>query len=132
MDGWIRHSLGVVSLVSVYATTEVNYLAVKDTFDATLESVVDWCPRRDTLLILWNFNALTGTERDGYAICVGPHGSVTVNKNSTNFLDFAISHGLTVSGSWFQCPQAHRWTCNSNAGGVARRLTMCSLMVAGG
>ena len=41
----IRHSLGVVSLVSVYAPTEASDLTVKDTFYATLESVVDQCPR---------------------------------------------------------------------------------------
>ena len=37
----IRHSLGVISLVSVYAPTEANDLTVKDAFYATLESVVN-------------------------------------------------------------------------------------------
>ena len=90
----IRHSLGDISLVSVYALTEASDLTVKDAFYAMLESVVDQCPRRDTLLILGDCNALTGTDRDGYETCVGPHGSGTVNKNSTKFLDFARSHGL--------------------------------------
>ena len=36
----ISHSLDVVSLVSVYAPTEVNYLTVKDTFYAVLASLV--------------------------------------------------------------------------------------------
>ena len=53
-------------------------------------------------------------------MCVGQHGSGTVNLNSTRFLDFARSHGLRVAGSWFQRPQAHRWTWYSNAGGVAK------------
>ena len=47
----IRHSLGVVSLVSVYAPTEANNITVKEAFFATLESVVDQCPKRDTLLV---------------------------------------------------------------------------------
>ncbi len=59
----IRHSLGVISLVSVYAPTEVSDLTVKDAFDAMLESVVDQCPRRVTLVVLANFNASTGTDR---------------------------------------------------------------------
>jgi len=62
----ICHSLGVISLVSVYALTEASDLTVKDAFCATLESVVDQCPRRDTLLVLGDFNASTGTDRDGY------------------------------------------------------------------
>ena len=92
----IRHSLGVVSLVSLYAPTEASDLIVKD---AMLESVVDQCPRRDNLLILGDFNASTGTDRNGYETCVGPHGSGTVNQNSTKFLDFARSRGLQVAGS---------------------------------
>ena len=34
----IRHSLGVISLVSAYAPTEASDLTVKDAFDAALES----------------------------------------------------------------------------------------------
>ena len=41
----ICHSLGVISLVSVYAQTEVSDLTMKDAFYAALESVVDQCPR---------------------------------------------------------------------------------------
>ena len=36
----IRHSLGVIYLVSVYAPTEACDLTLKDAFYATLESVV--------------------------------------------------------------------------------------------
>ena len=79
----IHHSLGVISLVSVYAPTEASGLTVKDAFYATPESVVDQCPRQDTLLVLGDFNASTGTDRDGYETCVGHHGSGTVNLNST-------------------------------------------------
>ena len=75
----IRHSLGVISMVSVYALTEASDLTVKEAFSATLESVDDQCPMRDTLLVLGNFSASTGTDRDGYETCVGPLGSGTVN-----------------------------------------------------
>ena len=65
----IRHSLSVISLVFEYAPTEVSDLNVKDAFSATLESVVDQRPRRDTLLVLGDFIASTGTDRDGYETC---------------------------------------------------------------
>ena len=55
-------------------------------------------------------------------MCVGPHASGTVNLNSIKFLDFARSRGSGVAGSWFQCPQAHRWTWYSNAHGVAKEI----------
>ena len=105
---------------------------MKDAFYAALESVVDQCPRRDTLLVFGDFNASIGTDRDGYEMCVGPHGSGTVNQNSTKSLDFARSRGLMVAGSWFQYPEAHHWIGISTLAVWQRRLTMCSLMVAGG
>ena len=76
-----------------------------------------------------DFNASTGTDRDGYETCVGPHGSETVNQNSPKFLDFARSHGLSVAGSWFQRPQALGIPTQAV---WQRRLTMSSLMVGGG
>ena len=39
---------------------------MKDAFYATFVSVVDQCPRRDTLLVFGDLNASTGTDRDGY------------------------------------------------------------------
>ena len=95
---------------------------MKEAFYAMLDFVVDQCPRRDTLLDLGDFNASTRNERDGYETCVGLHGSAIVNQNSTKFLDFARSPGLRVSRSWFQCPQAHRWTWYSNTGGMAKEI----------
>ena len=68
----IHHSLGVISLVSENAPTEESDLTMKDAFYATLESVVDHCPRRGTLLVLGDFNASTATDRDSYETCVGP------------------------------------------------------------
>ena len=108
------HYSGCLSLVPVYAPTEVSDLTMKDAFYATLESVVDQCIGRDTLLVLGNFNTSTGTDRDGYETCVGPHGSGTVIQNSTKVLDFVRSHGLKVAASWFQRPEAHCWTRYSN------------------
>ena len=45
----ICHSLGVISMVSRNAPNEATDVTVKDAFHATLESVVDQCPRRETL-----------------------------------------------------------------------------------
>ena len=118
----IRHSLGVISMVSGNAPTEASDHIVKDAFYAMLESVVDQCPRRDALLVLGYFIASTGTDRDGYETCVGPHVSGSVNQNSTEIIDFARSHGRRVAGSWFQHPQTHHWTWCSNAGGVAKEI----------
>ena len=118
----IRHSLGVISVVSVYAPTEMSDAVDKDSFYSQLESVLDQCPRGDTLLVLGDFNASTGTDRDGYETCIGPHGSGIRRQNGSRLLDFAKGRGLRVAGSWFQRPERHRWTWYSNTGNVAKEI----------
>ena len=54
----ISHSMGVFSLVSVYDLTEASALTMKDAFCAALESLGDQCPRRDTLLVLGDFQCI--------------------------------------------------------------------------
>ncbi|MCP3680346.1 MAG: endonuclease/exonuclease/phosphatase family protein [Gammaproteobacteria bacterium] len=103
----MKHSLGFMSLVAVYAPTEIYELEEKEMFYAKLESVLDQCPRRDTLIVLGDFNAVTGTERAGYELCVGPHGSGTRNTNSSLLLNFARSRRLRIAGSWYQRPEPH-------------------------
>ena len=118
----IRHSLGVISVVSVYAPTEMSDTVDKDSFYSQLESVLDQCPRGDTLLVLGDFNASTGADRDGYETCIGPHGSGIRRQNGSRLLDFAKGRGLRVAGSWFQRPERHRWTWYSNTGNVAKEI----------
>ena len=111
----------------MFYKTIMNCETMKNAFYANLESVVDQCPRRDALLVLGDFNASTGTDRDGYETCVGPLGSGTVNQNRTKkscgfrwlvpgFSTHRIITGLGI-------PMLVVWQ---------RRLTMWSLMVAGG
>ena len=118
----MKHTFGFISLVAVYAPTEMREIEEKEMFYAKLDSVLDRCPSRDTLIVLGDFNASTGTERDGYELCVGPHGSGTRNTNSAVLLNLARFRRLRIAGSWYQRPELHRWTWYSNAGGVAKEI----------
>uniref|UniRef100_A0A8C4N8C8 Uncharacterized protein n=1 Tax=Eptatretus burgeri TaxID=7764 RepID=A0A8C4N8C8_EPTBU len=117
----IHYSLGVIFLVSVYASNEVSNLIVKEAFYGVLESVVGRCPSRYSSNHRGISMHRTGTDRDGMR-CIGLHWSGTGNQNRTKFLDFARSRGLNGGGPWFQCRQAHRWTWYSKAGGVAKEI----------
>ena len=118
----LKHRMGFMSLLAVYAPTEMSDLEEKEIFYAKLESVIDQCPSRDTLIVLGDFNAVTGTERAGYELCVGPHGSGTRNVNSSFLLNFAKSRRLRIGGSWFQRREPRRWSWYSNTGGVAKEI----------
>ena len=118
----IKHSLGVFSLVIVYAPTEMANHDAKETFYAKLQSEVERCPRRDTLLVVGDFNATTGTDRTGYEECIGPHGSGIRGTNGAMLLDFARNWGLRIAGSWYQRSLLHRWSWYSNTGSVAKEI----------
>ena len=72
--------------------------------------LVDAVPKGDTLIVLGDFNATTGTSRDDYEACVGPHGSGARDESSLFMLDFAKSRGLRIAGSWFQRSDSRRFT----------------------
>ena len=127
----LKDSLGFMSVVAVYAPTKVCETE-EEMFYSKLNSVLDQCPCHDALIVLGDFNAVTGTETAGYEICVGPHGSGTRNDNSSFLLNFARSRRLRIAGSWYQRPALHHWTSYSNAGGLAKRSTISLLVLVGG
>ena len=104
----ITHTLGVISLVSVYAPIVVSEFSGKEGFYAQLETVVDSSPKGDALIVLGDFSATTGIDRDGYEPCVGRHGSGSRDESSSMLLDFARNRRQRITGFWFQRPDLHR------------------------
>ena len=49
----------------VYPPTRVSESSVNEEFYAQLQMVVYSCPERDALIVLGDFNATNGTDRDG-------------------------------------------------------------------
>ena len=121
----IKHSLSVISVVSVYATTGMSSPSDKDAFYAQLEFVLDGCYRGDTLLVMGDVNASTGTDRVGYETFISPQGSGIRGENGTRLLDLAKGRGLRVAGTWYQRPERHRWTWYSNTGVVVALPSSC-------
>ncbi|XP_076039420.1 uncharacterized protein LOC143024496 [Oratosquilla oratoria] len=110
----LKHTLGFISLI--YAPTE-TYNPEEEMFYAKLESIVDQCPPRGTSIALDDFNAVTGTNRAGYEVCIGPRGSGTRNINNYFLLNFKNSRRLR-----FQRREPYRWTWYNSAGGVGKEI----------
>ena len=51
--------------------------------------VMDSSLKGDNFIVLGDFNATRGTDRDGYQSCVGPHGSGSRDESSSLALDCA-------------------------------------------
>ncbi|XP_069972314.1 uncharacterized protein [Penaeus vannamei] len=120
----LKLAFSFMSLIAVYTLTNVCKLNVKEIFCTKLASVSDSCPQRDIHIVLGDFNAVSGCDRAGYEMSVGPHGSGAdaISKNTLLFPDFARSQNLRISGSWYQRSDPHHWTWSSNAGNAAKEI----------
>ena len=57
----LKHTLAFICLIDVYDPTEMSVLEEEVMFYTKLDSIVDQCPSRDTLIVLVNFSAVTVT-----------------------------------------------------------------------
>ena len=67
---------------------------MKEAFYAQLQMVMESCPKGDNLIVLRDFNATTGTDRDGYQSCVGPYDSGSTDETSSVLIEFPKSRHL--------------------------------------
>jgi len=116
------HCHGHLSVIVAYAPTEDAADTDKDAFYNDLASVIESVPNHDNLLMLGDFNAVTGPRSAGYEDVVGPFGAGNSNNNSLRLLSLCSSHGLIVSGSWFRRLNVHRWTWASDDGRTKKKI----------
>ena len=81
-----------MAVVAAYASTDV--CETEEMFHTKLDSVLDQYARRDALIMLGDFNAVTGTESAGYEICIDPYGSGTRNDNSSFLLNMSSPESI--------------------------------------
>ena len=118
----IRHTMGTLKVISVYAPTNQAECQDKDLFYQQLAFAVERCKASETPLLLGDFNARVGSERIGYENVIGPHSKGERTENGARLLDFARSHALRVAGTWFERSDNHRWTWYSNTGKFAAEI----------
>ena len=117
----ITRTLGVISLVSVYAPTGVSALSVKEMLRSAPECGC-LLSQGDTLIVLVDSNATSGTDKDGCESCFGPHGSRLKEESSSLLIVFAKIRRLRIVESWFHRPELHRLTWYSNSGAVRKEI----------
>jgi len=118
----LAHHLGSMTVIVAYAPTEDGDDAAKDEFYQRLEQAVQRAGQADLILCLGDFNAVSGTARDGYRSVVGPFGSGSPNNNTDRLLTFCLGAGLRLAGSWFQRRNIHRNTWYSNDGRTVKEI----------
>ncbi|XP_069995058.1 uncharacterized protein [Penaeus vannamei] len=97
----LNPAFGFMSLIAVYTPSNV-----------------------EIFVFLGDFNAVSGCDRAGYEMSVGPHGLVADagSENSLIFRDFAKSQKSRISGSWYQPSDPHHLMWYSDAGNAAKEI----------
>ena len=108
------HKHGHLTVVVAYAPTEDSIMNSNDKFYITVESVVTSRPPHDQIVVLGDFNAVTGVDRAGFEGVIGNFGSGCRNDNSLRLLTMCSAANLTIVGSWFQRRDiyCHSWLSN--------------------
>jgi len=123
LHGRFRHSIGYLSVIVAYAPTESASRSSKEDFYSQLEALILTCGKSDLVLVLGDFNAVSGTSRlPGGDSVLGPWGSGQPNDNSDLLLAFCRSHRLSITGSWFRRKDIHRLSWLSNDGHTKKEI----------
>ena len=99
---------GPISLISAYAPTLTSRPEAKDEFYSNLNVVIKNIPNNEQLVLLGDFNARVGADRDSWSSCLGSFGVGKVNDNGQRLLEFCSYHGLCVTNTFFQTKPQHR------------------------
>ena len=118
----LTHRHGHLSIVVAYAPTEGSSTEDKDNFYDQLYSIFCNIPPHDQLVLIGDFNAVTGTSRIGFETVIGNFGSGIPNDNTHRLLPFCATYGLSILGSWFQRRNIHRFTWISNDGHTTKEI----------
>ena len=112
-----------ISVVVVYAPTEVSSDSDKDLFYQQLSSVFDGLPRHDLKLLLGDLNAQVTSDCSCWPGVIGEHSlHSSSNDNGTRLLDFCVAHQLTIGGTLFQHKDIHKGTWRSPTGRTVNQI----------
>ncbi|XP_055685638.1 uncharacterized protein LOC129791467 [Lutzomyia longipalpis] len=101
-----------MSMISVIAPTEDATEGDKKKFYEHLSRFFDILPKEDFKLILGDFDAKVGKEDGEHQSVVGKHSlHDECNENGQLLVNFAKSHNLIISSTFFPHKNVHKITC---------------------
>ena len=99
---------GFVNFMSVYAPTLTSSTEAKDQFYEDLEETVSQIPRSESVYLLGDFNARTGSDWQAWPACLGHFGVGKLNENGQRLLELCCNRGLCITNTYFKCKELHK------------------------
>jgi len=100
-----------VNIIVVYAPTAEAEEEDIDNFYDSLNEVYSCCKSQEITIVMGDFNAKVGSERDGKV--VGSFGLGERNDRGDKLVDWCASKGLFISNTWFETHPRRRYTWTS-------------------
>lgn len=99
-----------VSIINVYAPTEITEDREKEQFYEQLEEVIEQMPKHDTKLIIGDFNAKIGKETYLKEVAGKYTIHETTNDNGYRLCNLAIKTGMVIASTKYEHKKHHKIT----------------------
>lgn len=90
------------TIISAYAPTLDAEDVVKETFYSELDNILSSIPRDDKIILLGDFNARIGKDRELWSGTIGKEGVGKSNANGLLLLTKCTEHNLTITNTLFR------------------------------
>ena len=98
-----------VGLIQVYAPHQGRPLNEKVEFYEQLQNTYDGI-NAEVKILMGDFNAHVGREREGIEAVLGAHGMGERNTEGERLLDFAVGNNLAIMNTFHAHRESHKWT----------------------
>ena len=102
------------TIIQIYAPTSNATEVDVDEFYSKLQDTVDKCHKGDMLILLGDFNAKVGNEREGKAC--GRFGLGVRNEAGDKLVEFCQANQLMIGSTWFKQHERRLFTWTSPGG----------------
>ena len=98
----LRLKQGLVNLISAYVPTFDFSEGSKVAFHGRLKEIIRIISHQEPLLILGDFNARVGADRNSWPTSIGYHVVGKTNTNGSSLLELCSLHHLSIINSFFE------------------------------
>lgn len=105
------------TIIQVYAPTESTKQESIQKTEEFYKSLTDTTKQgHRNMIIMGDFNAKVGEQRDGEENAIGKFGYGERNNNGTRLINFALENNITILNSLFKKRPSRKWTWRSPDG----------------